>query len=157
VAQVCGKSLHVWEPVICRRLTVSQIKKRLLQTTGQIISDSRLATARTVKELLEVLITPPKPRKLAQDPVYLAKFEDVPNIKIHARRITPIDKEQAVGRWKLIAGELEQRGLPVTGTGNYGPHAETGWFDEGLKTKGFRKPRRIDASTPGRREARGVR
>ena len=122
-----------------------------------MLLDAKVAHARTVKELLEVLVTLPKPRKLAQDPVYLEKFEALPNIKIHSRRVTPIDKEKAVGRWKLIVEELEDRGLPVTGTGNYGKHAERGWFDESLRKKGFRKQPPIDGNTPGRSETRGSR
>jgi hypothetical protein len=40
---------------------------------------------------------------------------ELPNVKIYDRRITPIDKEISVGRWKLIEEELKSRGLPVTG------------------------------------------
>merc|ERR1712230_259947 len=49
------------------------------------------------------------PEKLATNP-------HTPNVTVHARRQTPIDREKNVGRWKVIEEELVQRGLPVTGT-----------------------------------------
>ncbi len=38
-----------------------------------------------------------------------------PNVAVHARRVTPIDRDHAVGRWKVIERELVARGLPVIG------------------------------------------
>lgn len=72
-------------------------------------------TTRTTQNVLSRLITPPKPRKLVDR---LAQREDLmslPNISVFAKRITPIDKERSLGRWKLIEKELQERGLPVTG------------------------------------------
>jgi hypothetical protein len=39
----------------------------------------------------------------------------LPNVKIIGRRETPVDREKAVGRWKIIEAELRSRGLPVLG------------------------------------------
>lgn len=39
----------------------------------------------------------------------------LPNVTIHARRQTSIDRHKEVGRWKVIEEELRKRGLPVTG------------------------------------------
>lgn len=39
------------------------------------------------------------------------------NVVVSGRRVTPIDKEKVVGRWKVIEAELEKRRLPVTGRG----------------------------------------
>jgi hypothetical protein len=39
----------------------------------------------------------------------------LPNVKIYAKRQTPIDRHKEVGRWKIIEAELRKRGLPVTG------------------------------------------
>jgi hypothetical protein len=112
--------------------------------------------AHAAKDLLEVLITPPPPKKLAQDPDYLRSFDDLPNIKVHDRRQTPIDKEKAVGRWKLIVEALEERGLPVTGTAGYTRPTERSWLEDLVKKTGFRKQHAIDGTTPGKKQE-GVR
>lgn len=52
---------------------------------------------------------------------------ELPNVKVYPRRVTPIDKEKMVGRWKVIVRELEKRDLPVTGTGGYGKSVEKRW------------------------------
>lgn len=52
---------------------------------------------------------------------------ELPNVKLYSRRVTPIDKEKMVGRWKVIVRELEKRGLPVTGTGGYEKNVESKW------------------------------
>lgn len=39
----------------------------------------------------------------------------LPNVVVSGQRVTPIDKEKAVGRWKMIEAELEKRRLPVIG------------------------------------------
>lgn len=51
------------------------------------------------------------------------------NVKVYPRRVTPIDKEKMVGRWKVIVKELEKRQLPITGTGGYEKSAERKWAD----------------------------
>jgi hypothetical protein len=38
-----------------------------------------------------------------------------PNVMVFSRRETTVDREMEVGRWKVIARELEARGLPVPG------------------------------------------
>jgi hypothetical protein len=68
-----------------------------------------------VQALLAHLITPPKPRKLVDA---LKQKEDLlalPNVSVFERRVTPIDKEKSVGRWKIIEQELKRRDLPLTG------------------------------------------
>ncbi|KAH6678376.1 ribosomal subunit 39S-domain-containing protein [Halenospora varia] len=89
--------------------------KRTLQLTGVKVPDAAIRSAKTAKTLLSHLVTPPKPRKLIDA---LAQQEDLlnlPNVRVYSQRITPIDREKEVGRWKLIEKELEARGLPVTG------------------------------------------
>ena len=39
----------------------------------------------------------------------------LPNVRILMRRETPVDRDKAVGRWKVIEKELKARGLPVLG------------------------------------------
>ena len=53
---------------------------------------------------------------------------NLPNVKVYGRRVTPIDKEVWVGRWKVIEAELRKRGLPVTGLGGHGKAREKDWL-----------------------------
>ncbi len=86
-----------------------------MQLTGIRIPDSAMNTSHTVRSLLIHITQKPKPAKLFDA---LAEKQDLialPNVKIFNRRITPIDKEKMVGRWKVIEKELSSRGLPLTG------------------------------------------
>lgn len=87
----------------------------MLQLTGIRISDSVISSSNTAKALLAHLITPPKPRKLVDALEQKEELLTLPNVHVYPSRITPIDKEQRVGRWKVIEKELQERGLPVLG------------------------------------------
>jgi Ribosomal subunit 39S len=100
-----------------------QIFKRVTQLTGIRISDPALQSIKSVKALLSQILTPPKPAKLAEVLTSEERLASLPNVTIFDRRVTPIDKEMMVGRWKVIEKELERRGLPVTGH-DLGPMAE---------------------------------
>jgi len=52
---------------------------------------------------------------LAETLATKTELASLPNVKIMGRRETPVDKEKAVGRWKVIEAELRSRGLPVLG------------------------------------------
>ena len=41
----------------------------------------------------------------------------IPNVKFVPKRVTVVDKEKEVGRWKVIEFALKERGLPVTKRG----------------------------------------
>ncbi len=86
-----------------------------MQLTGIRISDSTIQPSRTVQALLKHLIKPPKPKKLADALREKEELLSLPNVTIYEKRVTPIDKEKQVGRWKLIEEELKERNLPVTG------------------------------------------
>jgi hypothetical protein len=79
------------------------------------LSDADINAAKNASDLLGFMATPPKPKKLVETLAQKQVLFDLPNVKVHARRVTPIDKEKSVGRWKLIEKELENRGLPVVG------------------------------------------
>jgi hypothetical protein len=53
---------------------------------------------------------------------------ELPNVTVHSRRVTPIDKEIWVGRWKVIEEELKMRDLPVTGAGKHDKAREKAWL-----------------------------
>jgi hypothetical protein len=57
----------------------------------------------------------PRPKNLAETLATKTELASLPNVKITGRRETPVDKEKAVGRWKVIEAELRSRGLPVLG------------------------------------------
>ncbi|KJR87760.1 uncharacterized protein SPSK_07589 [Sporothrix schenckii 1099-18] len=103
------------------------ISKRILQLTGHLLADAHLVEARTVGDLLAVLVRPPKAKKLAEELAADGQLAALPNVSVYGRRVTPIDKHKAVGRWKVIVQELEKRNLPVTGTGGYGKSIERKW------------------------------
>ncbi|KAI9700777.1 MAG: hypothetical protein M1836_002146 [Candelina mexicana] len=89
--------------------------KRVMQLTGIHIPDVKIQGITTVNSLLNTLIRPPKPKKLMDALVENERLAGLPNVKVFDRRITPIDREKSVGRWKVIERELERRELPVTG------------------------------------------
>ncbi|EFX02234.1 hypothetical protein CMQ_2283 [Grosmannia clavigera kw1407] len=103
------------------------ITKRILQLTGHLLADAHLVSANTVSGLLNVLVRPPKPKKLAEELKADGTLTELPNVAVYGRRVTPIDKHKMVGRWKVIVQELEKRDLPVTGTGKYDKSVERKW------------------------------
>ncbi|KAE8453782.1 hypothetical protein EG329_009294 [Mollisiaceae sp. DMI_Dod_QoI] len=89
------------------------VLKRVLRITGIRIPDSAIQPSKTAGAFLSQLIKPPKPRKLAE--ALQPQLLSLQNVKFSGTRVTPIDKEKQVGRWKLVEQELRHRGLPVTG------------------------------------------
>ncbi|EGR49026.1 uncharacterized protein TRIREDRAFT_107132 [Trichoderma reesei QM6a] len=104
------------------------LRKRLYQLTGVLIPDAKLAAANTAKHILTLAARDPKPLKLAQVLEKRNAFGDLANVKVHERRVGPIDKEVAVGRWKVIEEELKKRDLPVTGYGDAPRNKERDWL-----------------------------
>lgn len=87
----------------------------MLQKEGVRFSDYAVNRADTLNDIRQLLITKPEPKKLAQRLQEGEEIKELANVQVHSRRVTPIDKEKAVGRWKIIEQELIDRGLPVTG------------------------------------------
>ncbi|TFB06679.1 hypothetical protein CCMA1212_000417 [Trichoderma ghanense] len=104
------------------------LRKRLYQLTGVLIPDAKLAAANTIKHILTLAARDPKPLKLAQVLEKRNAFGDLANVTVHERRVGPIDKEVAVGRWKVIEEELKKRDLPVTGYGDAPRNKERDWL-----------------------------
>ncbi|KAK8171221.1 hypothetical protein BKA80DRAFT_306003 [Phyllosticta citrichinensis] len=95
-----------------------QVAKRFLKATGIPVSDIALQQSNDPGLLLHSIknqINVTKKEKLAETLKNSSRFQKLTNVKIVDRRVTPIDKEKEVGRWKLIEDELLERGLPVTG------------------------------------------
>ena len=86
-----------------------------MQLTGIRIPDPDIDTIKSANGLLGNLVKKPKPKKLAETLKLSDKLQTLPNLQVMDRRYTPIDKENELGRWKIIEKELRARGLPVTG------------------------------------------
>jgi hypothetical protein len=72
-------------------------------------------------------VKPPPAKKLAEVIEQKGDLLNLPNVKVYSRRVTPIDQEKMVGRWKVIVDELDKRELPIVGTGGYSREAERKW------------------------------
>ncbi len=107
---------------------MQQITKRLYQLTGHRIPDAKLALANTAQALLSIVVQPPKPKKLVEELAQKEELISLPNIKLYGRRVTPIDKHIAEGRWKVIEEELKKRELPIVGHTKYGKAIEKQWM-----------------------------
>lgn len=104
-----------------------QVTKRIQQLTGHVIADHKLLNVRNVATYLAVLVKPAPPKKVAEVIEKKGELQKLPNVKVYTRRVTPIDKEKMVGRWKVLVRELEKRELPVVGTGAYSKTPERKW------------------------------
>lgn len=82
-----------------------------------------------MRHVLTVASRQPKPKKLAEQLAAQGEqLSSLPNLRIHDKKIGPIDRETELGRWKVIEGELEKRGLPITGTDGLPSHKERRWL-----------------------------
>lgn len=96
--------------------------------TGNLVPDAKLGAARTVQHVLTMSAKQPKAQKLAEILEQRSELNDLPNVKLHSKKIGPIDREVEVGRWKVIEEELKKRGLPVRGTDNLPGNKERQWL-----------------------------
>jgi len=103
------------------------IAKRIQRLTGHVVADFKLLGVHTVQNLLAQLVKPPKAKKLTEVLELKGELTTLPNVAVFQRRVTPVDKEKMVGRWKVIRKELEKRDLPVIGTATHGKSPELRW------------------------------
>ncbi|KAH6617727.1 armadillo-type protein [Chaetomium sp. MPI-SDFR-AT-0129] len=103
--------------------------KRIQQLTGHRLGDGKLLAVPTLDNLIKQLVAPARRPLLTQLLEKNESFKGLPNVRVFPRRVTPIDKEQMVGRWKIIVKELKQRELPITGTGDYSGSVERKWLE----------------------------
>ncbi|KAM0556958.1 hypothetical protein ACHAPJ_005637 [Fusarium lateritium] len=118
-----------WKTVSLNDTFKFAIRKRFYQLTGHLIPDVKLAAAHTPGQLLTVTLTPTtRGKKLAEILEEQNTLPSLPNVKVHRKRVTPIDREVSVGRWKVIEEELRKRDLPITGTGDLSKNKERDWL-----------------------------
>ncbi|KAK0616763.1 hypothetical protein B0T14DRAFT_546876 [Immersiella caudata] len=122
------KSVELKDPFV-RFYTIKRVQK----LTGQIVPDGKLVGVTTIGALIARVIKPPKAKKLIEEIKTKGDLLELPNVHVYPRRLTPVDKENMVGRWKLIETELQKRGLPVLGTGGHRKAVEKSWIRGGVK------------------------
>ncbi|KAI1493456.1 ribosomal subunit 39S-domain-containing protein [Biscogniauxia mediterranea] len=94
------------------------VTKRVFQLTGQLTPDHALPDITSVTSLLQVVQKAPKPKTLTEE--IQKRGQDLihlPNVTVATKRVTRGDKEQALGRLKLMQEELRKRDLPLEGHG----------------------------------------
>ncbi|CAC9890921.1 unnamed protein product [Aureobasidium pullulans] len=94
-----------------------EVNDNLRTATNMQIPDIIMHRATTLKDFQQAILSKPKPKKLSKDLLANSELMANPNLQVRGRRQTPIHKERAVGRWKVIEEELVNRGLPVFGHG----------------------------------------
>ncbi|KAL2759967.1 hypothetical protein ACRALDRAFT_1079118 [Sodiomyces alcalophilus JCM 7366] len=126
--ELVGSWDPVWKDIALSDPQVKfAIRKRIFQLTGHLLPDAKLARIETVNQFLSILVGPPPAKKVVEAIERKGDLLQLPNVRVHSRRVTPIDKEIEVGRWKLIREQLEKRGLPLTGHKHLEPHREAAW------------------------------
>lgn len=64
---------------------------------------------------------PPRPRTVYEAVERSGALTSLPNVTVHEKRRTPVDKAVDLGSWKEMKKELIKRGLPVLSTTSYAP------------------------------------
>jgi hypothetical protein len=100
--------------------------------TGNLIPDAKLGAVSTIQHLLTLGGKAPKAERLFDELEEKGRLQSLSNVKVHGRKIGAIDKEVAVGRWKVIEEELRKRGLPVTGIADMPKNKEHDWLTDKL-------------------------
>ncbi|KAH9886602.1 ribosomal subunit 39S-domain-containing protein [Xylariomycetidae sp. FL2044] len=101
------------------------VTKRVFQLTGHLVPDHQLSSLANVHSLLRVVQKPPKPVTLTEEiQKHRQDIVTMPNVSVHAKRLTRGDREKAVGRFKLIEEEFRKRDLPLRGHGGASKNRE---------------------------------
>ncbi|KAI6784541.1 uncharacterized protein J7T54_006586 [Emericellopsis cladophorae] len=118
-----------WTQIPLDAATKFALRKRVYQFSGYLIPDSRLGAAHNVGHLLALGCKKPKPAHLASILEQEGAYDALSNVKAHAQKISFVEKEKSIGRWKVIEEELKARGLPVLGANDAAPkHKEQRWI-----------------------------
>ncbi|KAK3063059.1 hypothetical protein LTS18_002825 [Coniosporium uncinatum] len=108
----------VWHSVSLKDLgTRFAVVKRATQITGLRIADCDINKCTDANRLWHHMLdaAKPAPKKLVETHEFQQVLHGLPNVKIHQKRSGSIDKDKAVGRWKVIEQELLEKDLPVHG------------------------------------------
>ncbi|KAJ3497593.1 hypothetical protein NLG97_g1778 [Lecanicillium saksenae] len=113
-----------WKDIAVNDQIKFALRKRLYQLTGNLIPDAKLGAATTVGHLITLTAKQPKAKRLAEILQKTEELQQLANVRLHDRRVSSIDREIAVGRWKLIEEELAKRDLPITGLADVSKNLE---------------------------------
>lgn len=115
-AQEESMSYKSWQEVPLQPLSMRfAFLKRVFQRTGHRIPDSTIAKCRKAGDLSTILrVQRNATRKLAQELEDGGAFglKHRSNVDFKPKRVTRIDKDMTVGRWKLTREQLAKAGLP---------------------------------------------
>ncbi|KAL4865961.1 hypothetical protein BDV12DRAFT_187774 [Aspergillus spectabilis] len=83
--------------------------KRFSQLAGHHLPDPVIESAASIQNIIDHVlnVTKPKPKKLAQELAANKGLTGLPNVKVFAKRQGPRDKDEELGRRKLIEAELQ--------------------------------------------------
>ncbi|OJD33165.1 ribosomal protein l50 mitochondria protein [Diplodia corticola] len=113
---VSREEARLWRGISLRDPAIKfAVVKRVMQLAGIRITDPVIAQSNTAGILLDSITRRPPPAKLFEKLDSDKKLAKLRNVKISPRRITPIDNERQIGRWKIIEQKLQSKNLPVTG------------------------------------------
>jgi hypothetical protein len=87
--------------------------KRFTQLSGHYFPDPVVNSLATVGQAVEYiqLALNPKPKKLADHLANSQGLQQLPNVKVFTKRQKRSDKDEELGRKKIIEAELRARGL----------------------------------------------
>lgn len=83
-----------------------------MQLTGHRIPDPDIQKITNATALFDRLVKKPPPKKLADVLLESPDHTAARNVQMYPKRYSMIEKEESVGRWKLIERELNKKGLP---------------------------------------------
>lgn len=86
-----------------------------MELTGLHIPDPLIHKTQSAAFLISELTRPKAAATTYEALVRNERLSELKNVTFSPRRVTPIDKEKKVGRWKVIEAELRKRNLPIAG------------------------------------------
>ncbi|KAG0649873.1 hypothetical protein D0Z07_3658 [Hyphodiscus hymeniophilus] len=89
------------------------VVKRAMQLTGIRIPDAAIKPSNSVKALLNILVIPPKPKKLFEALEQKTDLSELGNVSVYPFRRGFASKEQDIGRLKVLKEALEREGLDL--------------------------------------------
>ncbi|PHH66490.1 hypothetical protein CDD81_6965 [Ophiocordyceps australis] len=117
-----------WKSLVVDDSMKFLLRKRLYQLTGNLIPDAKAGAARTVKHLMTLVAKKAAPEKLADELKRRGDLKQLANVKVHKTKLGLIEKEVALGRWKIIRQELRKRDLPIIGRSVLPQNKERKWM-----------------------------
>ena len=84
-----------------------------MQLTGCRIPDSTIGRLKYAEDLIQPLLKPLKPPKFASTLLENETLLSLPNVDFRSERLSAMEKEEKIGRAKLIREALAASNLPI--------------------------------------------